>query len=309
MVNGKYTEKEFEYVLELNINRLIKDKIVESKPKAYLLGGQPGAGKTTLHTVIKMIENDNVIVIDNDTFKQQHPNFDALVEVYGKAVVEQVTPFSNQMTEALIEQLSNQGYNLIIEGTGRTTEVPIHTAEMLQSKGYETNLYTMAVPKIQSYLGTIERYESMYLTDSLTARATPKQAHDIVVENLPINLEVLHKTGLFSEIRLYNREGESLYSSLETHSISPKNILHDELNRHVSSQSLLQTLEKIEKRMIHNQHQETSEFEFVSQHLDELKKEIKKDKPTFSIKSLQEQKKKKTTKHKLTKTNDLNHKR
>ncbi|MDU3814540.1 MAG: zeta toxin family protein [Klebsiella grimontii] len=91
----------------------------------------------------------------------------------------------------------------MIEGTGRTTDVPIQTATMLESKGYETKMYVTAVPKIESYLGTIERYETMYADDPMTARATPKQAHDIVVKNLPINLETLHKTGLFSDIRLY----------------------------------------------------------------------------------------------------------
>ena len=50
----------------------------------------------------------------------------------------------------------------------------------------------------------------MYADDPMTARATPKQAHDIVVKNLPTNLETLHKMGLFSDIRLYNREGVKL---------------------------------------------------------------------------------------------------
>ena len=33
-------------------------------------------------------------------------------------------------------------------------------------------MYVMAVPKINSYLGTIERYETMYADDPMTARAT-----------------------------------------------------------------------------------------------------------------------------------------
>lgn len=45
------------------------------------------------------------------------------------------------MTEALISRLSDQCYNLVIEGTGRTTDVPIQTATMIQSKGYETKMY------------------------------------------------------------------------------------------------------------------------------------------------------------------------
>ena len=48
-------------------------------------------------------------LIDNDTFKQQHPNFDELVKLYEKDVVKHVTPYSNRMTEAIISRLSDQG--------------------------------------------------------------------------------------------------------------------------------------------------------------------------------------------------------
>ncbi|QIJ69648.1 GNAT family N-acetyltransferase (plasmid) [Enterococcus faecium] len=149
----------------------------------------------------------------------------------------------------------------------------LHSIGMLpnyQDKGYETKMYVMAVPKINSYLGTIERYETMYADDPMTARATPKQAHDIVVKNLPTNLETLHKTGLFSDIRLYNREGVKLYSSLETPSISPKETLERELNRKVSGKEIQPTLERIEQKMLQNQHQETPEFKAIQQKMESL---------------------------------------
>lgn len=174
----------------------------------------------TLETFKKELEKRNIYL---ETKSDKY--FSSEGEDY---IVKHVTPYSNRMTEAIISRLSDQGYNLVIEGTGRTTDVPIQTATMLQAKGYETKMYVMAVPKINSYLGTIERYETMYADDPMTARATPKQAHDIVVKNLPTNLETLHKTGLFSDIRLYNREGVKLYSSLETPSISPKETLERE---------------------------------------------------------------------------------
>ncbi|MEJ4972411.1 zeta toxin family protein, partial [Enterococcus faecium] len=245
-----FTDKQFENRLNDNLEELIQGKKAVESPTAFLLGGQPGSGKTSLRSAIFEETQGNVIVIDNDTFKQQHPNFDELVKLYEKDVVKHVTPYSNRMTEAIISRLSDQGYNLVIEGTGRTTDVPIQTATMLQAKGYETKMYVMAVPKINSYLGTIERYETMYADDPMTARATPKQAHDIVVKNLPTNLETLHKTGLFSDIRLYNREGVKLYSSLETPSISPKETLEKELNRKVSGKEIQPTLERIEQKMV-----------------------------------------------------------
>ena len=131
----------------------------------------------------------------------------------------------------------------MIEGTGRTTDVPIQTATMLESKGYETKMYVTAVPKIESYLGTIERYETMYADDPMTARATPKQAHDIVVK---------------------------LYSSLETPPISPKETLERKLNRKVSGKEIQPTLERIEQKMVQNQHQETPEFKAIQQKMESL---------------------------------------
>ncbi|MDW3675683.1 zeta toxin family protein, partial [Enterococcus faecium] len=137
-----------------------KNRLAVESPTAFLLGGQPGSGKTSLRSAISEETQGNVVIIDNDTFKQQHPNFDELVKLYEKDVVKYVTPYSNRMTEAIISRLRDKGYNLVIEGTGRTTDVPIQTATMLQAKDYETKMYVMAVPKINSYLGTIERYET-----------------------------------------------------------------------------------------------------------------------------------------------------
>lgn len=84
------------------------------------------------------------------------------------------------------------------------------------------------------------------------------------------SLETLHKTGLFSDIRLYNREGVKFYSSLETPSISPKETLERELNRKVSGKEIQPTLERIEQKMVQNQHQETPEFKAIQQKLESL---------------------------------------
>ena len=41
------------------------------------------------------------------------------------------------MTEALIEYFSSLGYNLVIEGTLRTYQVPLATATLLRERGYD----------------------------------------------------------------------------------------------------------------------------------------------------------------------------
>lgn len=88
-----FTEKQFEDRLEKNVERLTKNRLAVESPTAFLLGGQPGSGKTSLRSAIFEETQGNVIVIDNDTFKQQHPNFDELVKLYEKDVVKHVTRF------------------------------------------------------------------------------------------------------------------------------------------------------------------------------------------------------------------------
>ena len=88
-----FTVKQFENRLNDNLEELVQGKKAVESPTAFLLGGQPGSGKTSLRSEIFEETQGNVVVIDNDTFKQQHPNFDELVKLYEKDVVKHVTRF------------------------------------------------------------------------------------------------------------------------------------------------------------------------------------------------------------------------
>jgi len=94
-----FTDKQFENRLNDNLEELVQGKKAVESPTAFLLGGQPGSGKTSLRSAIFEETQGNVIVIDNDTFKQQHPNFDELVKLYEKDVVKHATSYSNQLVK------------------------------------------------------------------------------------------------------------------------------------------------------------------------------------------------------------------
>ncbi|MGG5373480.1 zeta toxin family protein [Enterococcus sp. AZ196] len=226
-----FTEKEFETRFRKNVYLLTKNKFPVQNPNGFLLGGQPGAGKSTLHNIVKSQMQGNIVTIDNDLFKQQHPNFDELVKLHGKEYVSYVTPYSNRMTEELIKYLSDRKFNLTIEGTLRTVNVPLNTINQLIAKDYTVNLYVMAVAKELSYLGTLERYENMFSVDPINARFTDKAIHDDVVSNLPKNIDTLFKSNKLTDIRLFQRDGSNVFSLSETPSDSPKNALDEILNQ------------------------------------------------------------------------------
>lgn len=94
-----FTDKQFENRLNDNLEELIQGKKAVESPTAFLLGGQPRSGKTSLRSAIFEETQGDVIVIDNDNFKQQHPNFDELVKLYEKDVVKHATSYSNQLVK------------------------------------------------------------------------------------------------------------------------------------------------------------------------------------------------------------------
>lgn len=161
----EFSETEFQKVLQRTIRALTRGKMISYQPKAILLGGQSGAGKITIHRIKQKEFQGNIIIIDGDSYRSQHPNYLALQEKYGKDSVDFTQGFAGKMVEHLIEKLSTQGYHLLIEGTLRTTEVPRETAQLLKARGYQVSLALIATKPELSYFSTLIRYEELYAID------------------------------------------------------------------------------------------------------------------------------------------------
>lgn len=208
-----YSSEDFNKALECTIDLLTFNKNISSTPHAVILGGQSGAGKTTIHRVKMMEYKGDYIVIDGDTYRAQHPHFRELQEKYGVDSVDYTKMFAGKMVEAVIDKLSSLKYNLIIEGTLRSAAVPINTATLLKSKGYTVDFCLIATKPELSYLTTQLRYLEMMIVDPLQARATPKDHHDGLVKSLVSNINELEQSGLFESVQVYKRDLEQVYNS------------------------------------------------------------------------------------------------
>ncbi|WP_296662978.1 zeta toxin family protein [Treponema sp. UBA753] len=54
----------------------------EVSPEGFVLGGQPGAGKTTLTNMLSARLNKNIISISGDDFRPYHPHFEEIQNLY-----------------------------------------------------------------------------------------------------------------------------------------------------------------------------------------------------------------------------------
>ncbi len=208
-----FTEKQLDLALKETMKRLLVNPFLvqhEKTPQAFLLGGQSGAGKTTLHQVLISELGGNAIVINGDEYRHSHPNFKRIQARYGVDAPTHMAKWAGQMTEVLIDTFSQQGYNLIIEGTLRTSNVPLRTATLLRERGYAVSLAVMAVKPEISLVSCQIRYEMMRLAGT-TPRATDPSHHDKIVHEIADNLSVLEESGAFDSVRLFSRTAACLY--------------------------------------------------------------------------------------------------
>ena len=246
-----YTDEEFQKAFQ-QILKFYKSRYSsQENPKAFLLGGQPGAGKSALENMIN-IEN-RYISISGDDYRKFHPLYDKLNKIYGKDASKYTQKWSGEMVEHLLKEARKEKWNVILEGTLRKAELPIREAKDFKENGYSVELYVVAVKPEKSYLATLQRYEEMIVRCRIP-RMTPKEHHDLVVNNIGDNLEIIYNSKAFDNIKLFDRENNLLYNYIENLDISPKNILENEFNREWKIEEIKKFEEKWENliKMVEN---------------------------------------------------------
>ena len=200
------TKKQADAIFETEIYpRLTESKHTHKTPVGYVLGGQPGAGKSGLTNHLMSSLNNDAIIINGDDYRRYHPEASALYQQYGADASRFTGEFASYITRKAIDRATAEGYNVIIEGTFRTAEAPINTLQGLKDRGYHTGVAIMTVPAEVSWQGVEERYQKQLVAGE-EARHTPRSHHDLVVDKLAENANTVFRSGLADEFYVYNRE-------------------------------------------------------------------------------------------------------
>lgn len=232
----QFTPEEFKIAYDKIYKNITKNKIIETNKKAIVLGGQPGAGKSSLIKKFAGELNHNVVIINADEFRKHHPRFNEIEQ--DSLSRNSADPRSNsstrtgewsgKMSEAILRKSVENGYNVIIEGTFRTTEIPIKTLTGLKENNYQTTVAIKTCPKEESYQSTIDRYENEKRLNGY-GRLTPKEHHFKVVENLAQNAEKVYKSNLADRFYVESRNGVLFDSKINQNQFT-SSIIQNELN-------------------------------------------------------------------------------
>ncbi len=224
------SDAQFESKYEKIKKKNLKNKSAVIAPIAVVLGGQPGAGKSNIYEIYKKRFAGNIVELDCDAFRQYHPNFKELHKVYEDNDGEKTNPFIFKVVDRLVDELSDEGYNMIIESSLKSPYTAIENGQKLPQKGYSVELAVMATPKSESWQGTLERYNAVKNAGG-QPRAVPKEFHDMVVANIANSISEVYKSGLMSNILIFNRNKECLYDMSKTPEVNPSKLLDSIVNR------------------------------------------------------------------------------
>jgi len=182
-------------------------------PKAVIVAGQPGAGKSALIEVAKLeFATQTAAVINGDQYREFHPQSKGILHLDDKLYAERTDPDVRVWTRRLFWSAITNKRNIIFEGTMRQPKPIMETIVNLKQSGYTVEIWAMAVKKELSELGIMERYEDQKKLYG-AGRWTPPSAHEAAYINMPNTLEQIELNSPISRVRVFTRAHECLYDN------------------------------------------------------------------------------------------------
>jgi ABC-type oligopeptide transport system ATPase subunit len=200
-----------------------KKALPELQKKAYIVGGQPGSGKSAF--AAHLIQgNTGVVFINGDDLRGYHPNYVTYLKTDDEHAADKTQAVCNYWIEKSIGKCIAMDFSFIVEGTMRTEQAPLQTATIAKDAGYDVYGCALSTPYALSLASTVFRYTETKKKEG-SARYTKRKSHDEAYDNLSQTVERLLMSKLFDEFFIYERlDGvfrENKFSLLDSKVILP----------------------------------------------------------------------------------------
>lgn len=212
---AQFSEKDIQQTVKKRWDRLAQYCHRQNQtPKLYLVGGQPGAGKSTTISKIQRFMDNNCIIINLDDCRALHPN---AREIYEKGAKDSddysiyTNPFMREVGEKLIDKAIENGYNVILERTLNSTDIVSRQLDKFKENGYELNLHVVTCNKNHSISSAEQRYLQQKIDfekdkkDEEPPRKISKEFQKECYENLGKSTQTLAQKYDFKDIKIIYR--------------------------------------------------------------------------------------------------------
>ncbi|GHS89673.1 hypothetical protein FACS189487_10370 [Campylobacterota bacterium] len=197
---------------------------------ACIVGGQPGAGKSSAEETILARLGHNAAFISMDEYRKTHPLFGQICEEQGENFAKYTHGYVRQIADRLFEKAIKHRLNIAYESTLRSVDRVSGLIHKLQNNKYGCSILVVSCSAIDSYIGTKKR-----TIDAIAAGEQPRgvatEDHDAIVKILVENVQKLCDNFKDILISIQTREAIELWNNQDEKykDINPSQVLQDEL--------------------------------------------------------------------------------
>ena len=238
LIDRGYDRNVVEFLCYLDENKLkeIEDRIYKDiiigaspvlKPYVTYIGGQPGSGKSVVSMRLKRISNAVEIGIDN--YRMYHPNYLSMEKTIrahwkdrevtfndspGNDIADFTHNFSGIMTDRLINRISKEKYNILLEWSMRNPNQIINSVNEFKDKDYNINLNVLAVNKNVSLNACHLRSDGMNEYGHIVRRV-PDSFHEMCINDLPDSINKIYEecNDKVDKFYVINRDGSVIWDN------------------------------------------------------------------------------------------------
>lgn len=149
------------------------------KPELVVVGGQMGAGKSTMIAEIKnsFADRGGALHVSGDDFFRFHPRYAELMAQHDADAIRHIVPDAARWYRMALDHAVSHRQHVILELAMGDPVGEARTMRQFIEEGYTARAEVIAVPEPQSRLSTISRYLSERVEEGVH-RYTPPRLHD-----------------------------------------------------------------------------------------------------------------------------------
>lgn len=188
--------------------------VAQEKPRAILLGGQPGSGKSELARMAQheLSQNGRAVVIDADKLRERNPVYQALSLTDPKNAADlthkEAAEWARRLTTATVQGRRN----LVIDGTMRDPKGVLTLAAKLREHGYTVEARVIAVSPEVSINRARLRFEEQMAARGV-GRFVNQAQHDVAYKGLADSVSALESARAVDAIRVYDASQREIYAN------------------------------------------------------------------------------------------------
>lgn len=232
----RMSKQEYTLALSMAKQHAFQGTTPQEKPKAIILAGQPGSGKSRLTAAAKqeLAGQGGAVVIDTDQLREYHPRYRHLAEQDYNSSATKVQKDAASLTEDIRRPAIQERRNLVVDGTLNNADRAERLLQKLKESGYEIEVRALAVNEAVSQRGVAARLEKglAYPRGDIIPRAVEPHIQKEAFAGMPQAIERIERLKLADRVQVYGRnQPEPLYDSAKPQGKTAHQVITSEQSR------------------------------------------------------------------------------